>query len=158
MDGRRRAAERELQATGADDALARILVERVRSGELSSARLELAALCGHPAARAALGADMAEPPAEERRWRRAASPLLTAAFREPVLALMKLGAQLRVAAGLSARPPCRLPTITSSLEWIRTAASHDEMRAAIAALALAPRSSREQQSKRASERARRIPE
>ncbi len=48
---------RELERRAADsvEAEAAYLLERVRAGDLARQRLELAACCGHPAARTALG-------------------------------------------------------------------------------------------------------
>jgi hypothetical protein len=53
-DARVRDLERAAGA-GDVDARARLLVERVRAGRLTQERLELAAYCGHPAAREVLG-------------------------------------------------------------------------------------------------------
>lgn len=52
-DAHRRTLERRAKTGGAED-LATLLVERMRAGELSKENLELAAWCGHSAARLAL--------------------------------------------------------------------------------------------------------
>lgn len=54
-DARLREVERAASCTGAVDDEARVLVERVRAGDLPRDRLDLAAHCGHEASRAALG-------------------------------------------------------------------------------------------------------
>jgi hypothetical protein len=64
-DERRREAERRA-ATGSIEDEARLLVERVRSGELTQERQALAAYCGHEPARVAAG--VRPPPDDAETW------------------------------------------------------------------------------------------
>jgi hypothetical protein len=69
LDERLRKLEREA-AQGDASATARLLVERVRLGELSDERLRLAAYLGHPTAREAVG-DALPAPEDALEWVRA---------------------------------------------------------------------------------------
>lgn len=67
-DARLRAIERSLRGGGDVTAEARLLRERARVGRLRRRDLALAAYCGDPAARLALGGAAPEPPLELDAW------------------------------------------------------------------------------------------
>ncbi|MCO5170331.1 MAG: hypothetical protein M9894_28680 [Planctomycetes bacterium] len=99
-DARRRALERRVRATAGLLDEAALLLERARSGDLPAERLALAALCGHPAAAAAL--DVAPEEGPLHGW-----PLRALArFDGPALVALAAGA----AADLKAQVEALLAT------------------------------------------------
>ena len=60
-DAKLRDLERRWKETGSPDDEAAYLLERVRVGDLSRERLELAAYCGHEGSRRAVGSDQVPP-------------------------------------------------------------------------------------------------
>ena len=66
-DARLRELERRWKETGSADDEGAYLLERVRVGDLTRERLELAAYCGHEGARRAVG-DVSECPGEPAHW------------------------------------------------------------------------------------------
>lgn len=62
---------RESRAHGDEVAL---IIERMRTGSLERSRVELAAYCGHPAARDALGGEAATPLEDLEEWGNALAP------------------------------------------------------------------------------------
>jgi hypothetical protein len=67
-DQKLRDLERRWRETGTVEDEAAYLLERMRVGELSSEKLELAAFCAHEGARRALGSDAPALPTEVEAW------------------------------------------------------------------------------------------
>lgn len=68
MDSRLQSLHRAWQASGSTADEAAYLLERVRVGDLTNERLELAAYCGHAGAREALGDTVPEVPEDAEAW------------------------------------------------------------------------------------------
>lgn len=138
-DAKLRELERLWRGTGAVDAEAAYLLERVRIGDLKRERLVLAAYCGHLAARLAVGDAAPAVPSDVKSWVAGIDRSVQGVAN---LAVGRLAQLLGKEAGKASMGP-RTSTLAQVVRWAESeGAGLEEMLSAVSQVALHGRGAR----------------